>query len=159
MPRRQVHLGEMHEDLGEMAEAQAAFRAAIALQPDFAPAHACLATLLRGKLPEADRIAIEMRVADPALNPDQRSQLSFALAHVLDARGEYGRAAELLRRANAVRLELNRGCHAYLPAEHEQLVDNLIRGFDREFFRTWPRGDSTLDGLCSSSVCRVRARR
>jgi tetratricopeptide (TPR) repeat protein len=130
----QLSLGELHIQLGEMAEAELAFRAALELQPAFAPAHACLATLLRGQLPEADRIALEERIAEPRLNQDSRARLSFALAYVSDARGEYDRAADFLRQANALRLELNRGYRAYLPAEHEQFVDNIIKTFDRPFF-------------------------
>ena len=52
----------------------------------------------------------------------------------MDAQGEYPRAADLLRQANALRLELNRGRRPYCPAEHEQFVDNVIRVFDRKFF-------------------------
>jgi tetratricopeptide (TPR) repeat protein len=129
-----LSLGELHIQLGELDEAELAFRAAIELQPAFAPAHARLATLLRAKLHEADRIALEERIADPQLNQDSRARLSFALADVSDARGEYDRAADFLRQANALRLELNRGNRTYHPAEHEQFVDNIIRTFDRDFF-------------------------
>jgi hypothetical protein len=58
----------------------------------------------------------------------------FALAHALDARGDFARAADCLRQANALTLELDRGRREYSPAEHERFVDGLVRGFDGGFF-------------------------
>ena len=49
-------------------------------------------------------------------------------------RGEYARAAECLREANAISKELAKGNREYVPAEHERFVDGLIRLFDSEFF-------------------------
>jgi hypothetical protein len=40
--------------MGELPEAESAFRAALKIQPRYVLAHARLATLLRGKLPDAD---------------------------------------------------------------------------------------------------------
>jgi tetratricopeptide (TPR) repeat protein len=130
----QLHLGGAFEEHGAMAEAEAAFRTALRLQPAFALPHARLATLLRGKLPEADLAALEARLADPQLGPGFRARLLFGLAHVLDAGGDYARAADCLRRANALALELARGRRDYSPAEHERFVDGLLRGFDATFF-------------------------
>jgi hypothetical protein len=113
-----------------LAEAEAAFRAALGLQPRSAQPHARLATLLRDKLPEADRAAMEGLLADPGLDPGPRARLLFGLAHVLDARGEYDRAAGCLRQANALTLEGVQGPRAYVPAEHARLVDGLLRAFD-----------------------------
>ena len=45
----QLNLGGLHEELGELSEAEACFRAALRIQPDFALPHALLATLLRGR--------------------------------------------------------------------------------------------------------------
>ena len=71
-----LNLGEMHEDSGEMAEAELALRAAIKMQPTFAPAHACLATLLRGKLPDVgSHCVLKNECSDPQLSQDHRAQL------------------------------------------------------------------------------------
>ncbi|HEY4311340.1 MAG TPA: tetratricopeptide repeat protein [Pirellulales bacterium] len=130
----QLGLGSLHEQLGEFAEAEAAFRTALQIQPSLAQPHGCLANLLRGKLSESDRVALEERIAEPELSPDPRAELSFALAQVLDAQGEYARAAGFLRQANTLQLQSQPGYRAYDPKTHEQLVDFLIQTFDREFF-------------------------
>ena len=47
------------------------------------------------------------------------ARLLFGLAHVLDARGDYAAAADCLRRANALALELRRKQGQHLrPGEH-----------------------------------------
>jgi tetratricopeptide (TPR) repeat protein len=129
-----LHLGGAHEERGELAEAEAAFRAALRAQPEYPLPHARLATLLRGELPEADRAALEARLADPALAPGPRARLLFARAHVLDALGEYPGAAESLRQANALARELARGQREYSPADHERYAEALRRQFDAAFF-------------------------
>jgi tetratricopeptide (TPR) repeat protein len=128
-----LNLGGLHEEEGELAQAEADFRAALRLQPRYALPHARLATLLRGKLADSDRAALEERLADAQLGPGPRARLLFGLAHVLDARGDFDRAADCLRQANALTLELGRGHRDYFPAEHETFVDGLLRAFDRDW--------------------------
>ena len=98
----QLNIGGLSEEQGRMDEAEAAFRTALRVQPNFPIPHARLATLLRGKLPDEDLAALEARLADPELPQGPRARLLFGLAHVLDARGEYARAGECLREANAI---------------------------------------------------------
>jgi tetratricopeptide (TPR) repeat protein len=129
-----LNLGWLHELLGEMDKAEAQFRAALERQPNLPIPHARLATLLRGKLPDGDLAALEARLADEDMAPAPRARLLFGLAHVLDGRSEYARAAECLTRANAMTLELARGRHEYSPVEHERHVDSLVRAFDRGLF-------------------------
>jgi tetratricopeptide (TPR) repeat protein len=141
----QLNLGGLYEEQGEMAAAESAFREALHLQPGYALPHARLATLLRGRLPEADFAALKERLADPGLAEGPRARLRFALAHVLDARGDYAEAAECLRQANAASLALDRARQrAYTPADHERFVDGLLAGFTPEFFaRTAGAGTRT----------------
>jgi tetratricopeptide (TPR) repeat protein len=129
-----LNMGGLHEELGAMAEAESSFRSALRLQPKYAAAHARLATLLRGKLPAADQGALEERLADPALEPAPRARLLFAQAHVLDARGDFDRAADCLRHANALSLEQAKERRGYVPADHEQFVDRLLGAFSRDWF-------------------------
>jgi tetratricopeptide (TPR) repeat protein len=126
-----VCLGGLDEEQGQAAQAEEAFRQALRLQPAFALPHAQLATLLRGRLPDSDRAALEERLTDARLEDGPRARLLFALAHVLDACGEYSRAADCLRQANALSLGLKRH---YVPLEHERYVDHLTAAFDADFF-------------------------
>lgn len=129
-----LHLGGIHEELGEMADAEAAFRKALSVQPKFPLPYGRLATLLRDKLPEADLAALEDWLREPRLAPAPRAHLLFGLAHVLDARRDYGRAAECLRQANALTLELASGDREYPVDKHEGFVSELIREFHPELF-------------------------
>jgi hypothetical protein len=59
----------------------------------------------------------------------------FGLAHVLDARGDFDRAARILEEANALQhSELRRRGRGYIPAAHRAFVDQLIATFSIEFF-------------------------
>ncbi len=135
-PAAQCNLGYALEELGNFSEAGAVFRQVLERHPKHAGAHAQLATMLRGKLPEVDQQAIESFLAGPDPNPNGRMSLHFALAHVLDARGAYSAAAEQLRQANelALMLQQQRG-RTYDPAEHTRFVDNLLAVFTPAFFQ------------------------
>ena len=128
----QLNIGGLFEEEGDLEKAEAAFREALRLQSNFALPHARLATLLRGKLPDADFTALEERLADPQLAAELRARLLFALAHVLDARGDHARAADSLRDANALTVEQKKNKRDYAPAEHERFVDNLLNTFDSD---------------------------
>ena len=128
-----------------MAEAEASYRRARAVDLKAPGPLACLATLLRGGLPDADRDAIRSRLDDPELDDGPRSNLLFGLAHACDARGDYAEAAACLESANALvlnqRIKQNR---VYDPAEHSRFVDRLIEGFTPELFdRLSGAGDDT----------------
>jgi hypothetical protein len=96
--------------------------------------YARLGSLLRDKLPDGDIAAIEKWLADPSQGPEPRGRLLFALAHVLDGRGEYDRAARCLREANQLTVENRKGRRNYVPAEHEVFVSRLIDAFNPAFF-------------------------
>jgi Tfp pilus assembly protein PilF len=139
----QLNLGGVLEELGELTGAEAAFRTALRIQPRYAAAHARLATLLRDKLPDADRAALEERLADAKVSGEPRANLLFGLAHVLEGRGDYTRAAECLRETNALTLEHAKSRHRdYDPAQHEQFVDNMLKASDAAFFERTAGGGS-----------------
>ncbi len=146
----QLNIGGVHEEMGELPEAEAAFRAALKIQPRFVLAHARLATLLRGKLPDADLAALEVRLAEVKGEP--RANLLFGLAQVLDGRGDYARAADCLREANALALEnARRRKRDYDPAQHEQFVDNMVKACDKAFFARTMAGRTDLQSVPQSS--------
>ncbi len=130
----QLNLGGLHEELGDLAEAEAAFRRALEFQPNYALPHARLATLLRANLPDRDLVALEERLDDPTLDQEPRSHLLLALAQVLDGRGDYPRAADSVRRANTLQLEMARGRREYSPADHELAVEKILTQCSPAFF-------------------------
>jgi tetratricopeptide (TPR) repeat protein len=135
MPVTQLNLGGLYEERGDLAEAEERFRRALALNPAFALPHARLATLLRSKLPQADRAALEARLATLQNDDDARSAVLFGHAQVLDGCGDYAGAAECLREANALALDLGKKRHRdYDPALHDQFVGKLLGAVDASFF-------------------------
>src|SRR5262249_57765963 len=94
--------GTVSEELGDFKDAENCWRSALRYDGRLAGAYSALATLLRGKLPDDDLVAMRQLLADPDLHDGRRSALHFGLAQVLDARGAYAEAAESLRQANAL---------------------------------------------------------
>ena len=128
-----IYLGKYHEECGELAQAEADYRHAMRLHAGNPLPIALLGSLLRGRLPEKDLAVLERRAADHSGSLEVRTRLAFALGHVLDARGEYARAAACIRQANALTLEMRRGQNDLTPADHERFVDNVIKQFDQDF--------------------------
>jgi len=126
------NLADVSVELGSLPEAEAGFRRTLQLQPQFVPAHIGLAMLLRGDLPDQDLTALENRLAQLPLGERVRAGLTFALAHVLDGRGDHARAAECLRQANSLRLKLAR--NRYDPTAYEQFAARMMRAFNARFF-------------------------
>ncbi len=137
--------GGLHEELGALALAEASYRRANEIDNRAPAPLACLATLLRDRLPDADREAIYSRLDDRALDDGQRAGLLFGLAHACDARGEIDHAAACLEEANALALEQRKKQNRlYDPAEHTRFVDRLIEQFRPELFeRLRGAGDDT----------------
>jgi tetratricopeptide (TPR) repeat protein len=128
-----VSIGGLSEEKGDLAAAEASFRAALELQPGLVAAMGRLATLLRGKLPQTDRLALEQRLAEPDLPIEAVADLNFGLAHVWDAIGEYRAAAAATRTANALmRDPKHKRRHTYDPDEHARFVDGMIAALGPE---------------------------
>jgi tetratricopeptide (TPR) repeat protein len=134
LPPALISSGGLAEELGDMDAAERYFRKALEIHPGHTMALARLGTMLRGKLSDDDFQILERRLADPNLNESMRGPLQFALAHVLDAKGEYARAAELLASSNASAFEDNKTrAKRYEPSEHERFISNMIGAFSPEF--------------------------
>ncbi len=129
-------LAGVYHEQGRLEEAQQSFRTAVALDPRHAGALAQLATMLSGKLPEADLEALRGLLASADLSASKRATLLFGLAQVLDAGGAYEEAAEHLREANALALaEKRKRGQDYDPADHEQFVSGIIAACTPAFFQ------------------------
>jgi tetratricopeptide (TPR) repeat protein len=135
-PAAHLNLGGLQEELGDFTEAEKCFRESLRLQPRYAAALARLATLLRGKVLDADLAAVVGRLADETLPDGPRANLLFGLAQVHDARGDYARAADCLHQANALTLaEAARRHRVYIPAEHDRFVEGVRAAFTRDWFQ------------------------
>jgi tetratricopeptide (TPR) repeat protein len=134
-PAARCNLGQVLQELGDLPASEQAFRVVLRDYPRYAAALAQLATLLRGKLPHADRDLIAQRLADPELTDAGRANILFGLAHVCDAEGDYEQAAAQLEQANALTLALrNNHNQGYDPAVHARFVENMIAAFTPAFF-------------------------
>jgi tetratricopeptide (TPR) repeat protein len=145
-----LNLGQLHAVVGEQEQALAAYRAVLRLQPDDPDALAALATALRGRLPAEETAACERVLARTTLAAKNRATLQYGLAQVLDARGQFARAADLARRANDWSgQDARRRGQGYDPAEDHAYVERIIRACPSAFFeqvRGWglSRGDAEV---------------
>ena len=135
LPAAHCALGTVREELADFEEAEQCWRTALRYDAGLAGAYSALATLLRGKLPDDDLVAMRRLLADPDLHDGRRSALQFGLAQVLDARGTYEEAAESLGQANALALAgaRKRG-QSYDPAAHAGFVTRMMEVCSPAFF-------------------------
>src|SRR5262249_39335589 len=105
---------------------------------------------LRGRLPAEETAACERVLARATLPAKCRATLQYALAQVLDARGQFARAADLVRQANDYSgKDARRRGQGYDPAEHHAYVERIPRACPSSFFeqvRGWglSRGDAEV---------------
>lgn len=125
-----LNLGNLHEDRGRRAEAEAAYRRALELDPHCWLAVARLAGLRRPEGPD-DPLIRRLRegLADPSATVQDRLDLGFALGRALDACGDWDGAFAACSGANAlVRAAAGRAAR-YDRAAHEARIDALIANF------------------------------
>lgn len=134
-PAARCNLALLLTEIGDFSAAEEMLRAVLAEHDTHAMAYAQLATLLRGRLPEPDRQAMQRLLADRDTGEIDRLNLHFGLARLFDARGAYAQAVEHLRHANVLaRATQEKSGRSYNPAEHARFVDNLIAAFSADFF-------------------------
>jgi tetratricopeptide (TPR) repeat protein len=127
-------IAQAYTELGRFDEAERALREAIRCDRNNGSGYASLALLLGRRLPDDD--LEQMRQLAATLQRRNRLlPLNFALAHALDARGEFGEAAEHAEQGNALQQEhwVRQGRH-YNPEEHRAFVEQICETFTPEFF-------------------------
>ena len=124
-----INLGAIHEELGQMAEAEAAYRTAFRTLPDFGLAHARLGTLLR-QLPDHDLAALKERSPIPKRPPRDAPGYSSLTASSLTPEAISQEQPESSSQANALNMEIARGPRAYTPEFTFKYVDSVMRGFN-----------------------------
>jgi tetratricopeptide (TPR) repeat protein len=129
------NLGVALTEAGHMDEAIASYREAIRLKPTHAEALCQLASLLRGKLPDPDCAFLERRLTESELDDVDRVKLLYGLVEVCNAKGEFVRAAESVRQANALALAVRqKKGQVYRLDENARFVANLLAAFTPAFF-------------------------
>jgi tetratricopeptide (TPR) repeat protein len=131
----QGNLGIALTELGRREEAAEYFRKTLRSAPNHAEALYQLASMLRNKLTEKECALLERRLTEPGLPDIDRVKLLHGLIEMCDAKGEYARAASLVREANALTLNLRRRAgKGYDPDKHAHWIDALIQAFTPAFF-------------------------
>jgi tetratricopeptide (TPR) repeat protein len=132
-PAASYNWGLLLTELGELSAAEETLRAVLARHGNSSNAYAQLAALRRGRLPDADRAAMQRLLAD-ANTDDERRNLHFGLAAVSDGRGERAEAVEHLRRAHALAAANNeRANRRYDADEHRRFVEQMRTVFSADF--------------------------
>ena len=128
-----LNLGNLHEDRGRREEAAAAYRRALAADPENLLAVARLADVSAIEGPEDSRLlALRGALARPGLADADAADLGFALGRALDSVGAYDDAFAAYAAANrASRAALGPDFPGYRPAAQEQLVARIAAAFSK----------------------------
>jgi len=126
-----LNIGNLHEDRGDRAAAEAAYRRALEVAPGDSLALSRLAGVLDPKSPAATELIARLPATiSKEPDPAGRADLGFALGRLLDGRGDFDRAFAAYAEANrASRESFGPAFPGYDPAAHERFVDRLIATF------------------------------
>ena len=116
--------------LGRIEEAIAAFGQCIELDPSFSEAYWSLANLKTYRFSAEALAAMEARLADPDLGPEDRGHLHFTLGKASEDAGRHAEAFDHYARGNAVQ-HARRG---YDPERTSDLVERSKKLFTQAFF-------------------------
>ncbi|WEN16606.1 sulfotransferase [Rhodanobacter sp. AS-Z3] len=148
-----ILLGDALVHAGRFDEADARYRAALALYPACGDAWRGLANMKTRPLSDADREQLSVAWRQPAITPTDRIAMGFALGKVCEDQGRYGEAFDALNRANSELRELRpwqaAAFHAHADAllvASRQLPSaiDLKLGHEVIFIVGLPRSGSTL---------------
>jgi len=128
-------LGDVFQELGNLDDSRACFREALKHDPRSASAYGHLATHARASLTDDDLKSMLALIADKTFPVERRPGVLFGLAHVMDSKGDFARAATFLSEANAIKKAnwANRG-KTYLGEDHSRFVDDVIATYTPNFF-------------------------
>jgi tetratricopeptide (TPR) repeat protein len=134
-PIARCNLGTLLQHLGDFTGAEREYRTVLRDHPRHADALWPMARMLRRKMPDADRIALEECLAKPDLGDIDRARILFGLSTVCDAKGEYDKAAAQMRQANALMVAVyGKKGQGYNRSEHERFMESVVAAFAPAFF-------------------------
>ena len=122
--------GNVCRTVGDQAGAIAAFRSSIEANPLHAEAYWNLANLKTFRFEDSEVDDMLALVGDERIPPDGQVQLNNALGLEFEGRKDFDRAFEYIDRGNRLRRE----SEFYDRVENEEMVDNSIEIFTRQFF-------------------------
>ena len=122
--------GNVCRTVGDQAGAIAAFRSSIEANPLHAEAYWNLANLKTFRFEDSEVDDMLALVGDERIPPDGQVQLNNALGLEFEGRKDFDRAFEYIDRGNRLRRE----SEFYDRIENEEMVDNSIEAFTRQFF-------------------------
>ncbi len=136
MAEAHVTLARYHIFAGDYGAAREALRAALDRDPAYAGAYLQLAEI-DGLEPDGPDLDALCALAEtPRLSPLARSQAGFALARLLEARGEHDAAFARLAQANSDQAEAyGQGGFSYDPGNQERFIDDVIARFNGDRFK------------------------
>jgi len=153
-PAYRYNLGAALQFVGDLRSAEAEYREALRLEPQFHRAWSSLAQVARAALTPAQVAALERALEDPSLDADAELHLCHALAKQHEDEGRYETAFRMLERgkrrkaaALAYRFEGDRDLFAAAARIPAALEGRAARGHDsREpiFVLGMPRTGTTL---------------
>lgn len=127
-----LNLGLLNEDRGDRCGARAAYSRASRIDPLNGRAHARLAAIdIAGGTADSAIARLRVLLREPQLGATDATELGFALGNALDAVGDYDAAFMAFVAANSAAKALIRPGLRYQPEVQDQLVDDLIRTFNR----------------------------
>jgi tetratricopeptide (TPR) repeat protein len=122
--------GHVLKTLGRRAECETAYRACLALDPNFGEAYCSLADLKTYRFADAELAAMEaLAAAGPA--PADAAPLEFALGRAFEQRGEWAKSFRHYASGNAAK----RRTAGFDAAAFEQKSRRVAQRFDAEFLR------------------------
>jgi len=130
-----IGLSRLARVLGDLPQALAHAAAALAIDPDFAPALRMLADLEPGRVSPEQWARVERLAEDPRLKPEDRGRFHFALSRQRGREQAYDASFRHLAAANEIRRQdLARRGKSFDPGALAATVEHLIRTFDARYF-------------------------
>ena len=124
-----LNLGIARQVSGDLAGAQAEFRAALEMDPELVPA--VFSIVATDPASGGDLLAKAQSLLERGnLSEDQQSQLYFSIANLHERRGDYAEAFAAATKGN--RLDLRRS--AYDGEQRQEFARSIMAVFDRDFF-------------------------
>ena len=145
LPYPWLGLASLFAERGDLELSCQAARAALARRSHLADAYVRLAYNLKGRLPVTDLETMEAMLQRKYLTDEGRSRLLFALAGVLDERGDHAGAALRLEPANVLQASARAGRgQVEGPDVYSRFIDRITAAFTPELIargRGWGEYD------------------